>query len=671
MLEADAVRLGWGFAFVTALALIGLLWQGRDLTWSMLILLSYLLVPIALILILSSRTPKFNPRYLMLASPAFWLLIAGGLGALLQPRNPHAPVLIIFRGISLFALTFILFTFAQANHSWFTDPRFTKPDFRRAAAFVRTQITADETVLLVSGHMSPVWDYYAGDLPRLRLPDIDVLDVNAVLGYDVGERLAHMLEGKRGAWLVLWQDEVVDPNGVVAELLEEAGEEVPVERSFWHVDVRHFRWPADTHFARQPPIAYPARLNFGGQLWLLGYSQRADGELHLYWQAQIPLTEDLKVTGELVDTAGHVWGRLPDRRLAAYEYPTFRWPPGQVVLGRYALPADPGTPPGEYILRLSVYPEGGPPLEILDPSGASQGQSAFLTPVRVFQWTEGEKWEIPAIAQRLNASLAPGLTLLGTGPLPEARIPGDGFTLETWWRVASPLAPNLSLHLWWEQDDWRFEGSAGPLTGDVDHPSQMWPAGALVRGQRTVRVPLQAPTGKKLTLYGQIVDGEGRPLSEALALGTVQVMPVERIFHPPPVRWPSGAIFEGRVRLVGIDIASRMAQPGATAPVTVVWQAVTTMDRSYTAFVHLLGPDGRVVAQEDHVPGQGTRPTTSWLTGEVLVDRFELTVPMELPAGEYGLEVGLYEANQPGLPRLRTEFGGDAVRWNELFIMER
>lgn len=668
MLEADAVRLGWGFAIVTALAFIGLLWRGRDIAWTTVFLLNYLLVPVAFILILSSRTPKFNPRYLMLASPALWLLIAGGLNVLARSRGLGSPIPTVLKIISLLALAFILVAFAWADRSWFTDPRFTKPDFRHAAAFVRLQIAADETVLLVSGHMSPVWDYYAGDLPRLRLPDIDVLDVNAVLSYDVGERLARALEGRRGAWLILWQDEVVDPNGIIADILEQASEEVPVDRSFWHVGVRHFRWPEGTRFVGRPPIAYPAHVNFGGRLWLLGHSQRADGELRIYWQAQGLLSEDLKVTGELVDAAGHVWGRLPDRRLAAYEYPTFRWPPGQVVLGRYALPADPGTPPGDYMLRLSVYPEDGLPLEVLDASGASQGQSAFLSPVHVFRWTEDKGLELPARAQRLDVSLAPGLTLLGAGPLPEARIPGDGFTLEMWWRVESPLAPDLSLHLWWEQNGQRFESSAGPLTGDADPPSQEWPAGTLVRGQRTVRVPLQAPEGKGLTLYGQVMDGEGRPTGEALALGTVQVAPVERVFQPPPVRWPSGTTFEGHVRLIGVDAASATAQPGATMAVTVVWQAVSAMDRSYTAFVHLLGPDGRVIAQEDHVPGRGTRPTTSWWTGEVLADRFELALPADLPIGEYRLEVGLYEANRPGLPRLRTEAGDDAVRLGKLSV---
>ena len=41
-----------------------------------------LLVPILCVLFLASRTPKFNSRYLMLASPAYLLILAGGIAVL-------------------------------------------------------------------------------------------------------------------------------------------------------------------------------------------------------------------------------------------------------------------------------------------------------------------------------------------------------------------------------------------------------------------------------------------------------------------------------------------------------------------------------------------------------------------------------------------------------------
>jgi len=100
---------------------------------------------------------------------------------------------------------------------------------------------ADEAVILTSGHQSPVWDYYVPGAERWRLPDIDILDVNATLGYHTSEVLNRALDGKRGVWTVLWQDNVVDPNGFLADFLSRAGTEQPLQSSFWHVGLRHYR----------------------------------------------------------------------------------------------------------------------------------------------------------------------------------------------------------------------------------------------------------------------------------------------------------------------------------------------------------------------------------------------------------------------------------------------
>jgi hypothetical protein len=87
------------------------------------------------------------------------------------------------------------------------------------------------------------------------------------------------------------------------------------------------------------------------------------------------------------------------------------------------------------------------------------------------------------------------------------------------------------------------------------------------------------------------------------------------------------------------------------ATVALAWQSLGETDRSYTAFVHLLNDAGQVVAQDDHLPLQGRRPTNSWLPGEIIVDQHTLPLPTDLPPGRYRLEFGLYDANTPGLPR--------------------
>lgn len=88
--------------------------------------------------------------------------------------------------------------------------------------------------------------------------------------------------------------------------------------------------------------------------------------------------------------------------------------------------------------------------------------------------------------------------------------------------------------------------------------------------------------------------------------------------------------------------ATARLEPGDAVDLTLMWQAMGPIDRSYTAFVHLLDGAGNLIAQHDGIPVEGTRPTTTWATGEQLLDRHSLVVP-ERAAGPLTLIAGLYD----------------------------
>ena len=184
MLERDAVRLLPWFGVALVVAAGALVWRtvwgygGVGGVRALVYLSTCLLVPLLAVLLLTSRTPKFNPRYLMLVSPAYLLILAGGIGALVgrgaeEQRSKgvgeHASR--ITQHVSRITLALILSGFLIAAsviglRNWFTESAFTKAQWRELAAAVRAQIAPDEAVLLVSGHVSPAWDYYAPDIPR-------------------------------------------------------------------------------------------------------------------------------------------------------------------------------------------------------------------------------------------------------------------------------------------------------------------------------------------------------------------------------------------------------------------------------------------------------------------------------------------------------------------------
>lgn len=104
---------------------------------------------------------------------------------------------------------------------------------------------------------------------------------------------------------------------------------------------------------------------------------------------------------------------------------------------------------------------------------------------------------------------------------------------------------------------------------------------------------------------------------------------------------PVEAELGGQVRLLGYNLDGTLS-PGQTFQVTLFWEALHPMERDYTVFVHLLGPEGRIQGQWDSQPADRLYPTSRWQAGEIIRDRYDLTVAPDAPPGRYLIEVGMY-----------------------------
>jgi hypothetical protein len=112
----------------------------------------------------------------------------------------------------------------------------------------------------------------------------------------------------------------------------------------------------------------------------------------------------------------------------------------------------------------------------------------------------------------------------------------------------------------------------------------------------------------------------------------------------------------------GYELDRTTAVPGGRLAITLFWQATGTPSADYTVFVHLLGPDGALLATADGPPVGGDYPTGMWRPGDRVADEHVLAVPAGLPAGAYALAVGMYEPAT--LVRLaRLDGAGDAITW--------
>jgi hypothetical protein len=111
------------------------------------------------------------------------------------------------------------------------------------------------------------------------------------------------------------------------------------------------------------------------------------------------------------------------------------------------------------------------------------------------------------------------------------------------------------------------------------------------------------------------------------------------------------AHFGEAIALTGWHAPAEVAA-GGQMTVTLWWEAASTPDRDYTAFIHLLAADGTQITGFDQAPGGLRFPTQAWRSGDQIVAQFPLTVPPATPAGNYGVWVGLYDAASAGFARL-------------------
>jgi hypothetical protein len=107
--------------------------------------------------------------------------------------------------------------------------------------------------------------------------------------------------------------------------------------------------------------------------------------------------------------------------------------------------------------------------------------------------------------------------------------------------------------------------------------------------------------------------------------------------------------FGNGVRLLGYTLETETAVSGKALALTLYWQARLPVESRYKVFTHVLGEVYNANAgsflwgQQDNEPVNGARPTSTWRSGEVIVDRYAIPLDPGAPPGEYVLEVGMYD----------------------------
>ena len=141
----------------------------------------------------------------------------------------------------------------------------------------------------------------------------------------------------------------------------------------------------------------------------------------------------------------------------------------------------------------------------------------------------------------------------------------------------------------------------------------------------------------------------------------------------PEVQGAVWVTLEDQARLVGYALNDDVLGPGDELQISLRWEGLTHITKSYSVFVHLVGADGVLWAQSDGAPVDGLLPTTYWVASEKITDRRSIQIPPGIPPGRYRLDVGMYDAETMAHLAIMDEAGsvvGDRTTLDYVRVQE-
>jgi len=108
------------------------------------------------------------------------------------------------------------------------------------------------------------------------------------------------------------------------------------------------------------------------------------------------------------------------------------------------------------------------------------------------------------------------------------------------------------------------------------------------------------------------------------------------------IPYPLNLYLGWQVALLGYDLRPDSVVPGGTIEVIVWWQALQEMNRDYSTFIHVVGPEDDILVQEDRLLEHNQLSTSQWRPGELVKDEHALRIPADAEPGQYTVIVGVY-----------------------------
>jgi len=251
------------------------------------------------------------------------------------------------------------------------------------------------------------------------------------------------------------------------------------------------------------------------------------------------------------------------------------------------------------------------------------------------------------------------IRLLGYQLDREEVAPGETLGITLYWQGLVEMEEDYYLFI-------HLLGRRGELVGNEDtyhgwgtYPTNLWRPGEIIADTYRllvsesalspslirVDVGLYDPTTEQgVTVFNQV----GQPIGSSVVIGQLKMIPRGR----PEYAIDNQLRFNlaNKVALIGYKVDKAELGPSEEIRLTLYWRAEAEMGTDYTVFTHLIDEAAsshdaaaHIWGQMDSQPLQGDYPTSFWDIGEIIEDEYILIINQDAPAGQYRLEVGMYE----------------------------
>ncbi|MBN1427805.1 MAG: hypothetical protein JXB07_05420 [Anaerolineae bacterium] len=517
---------------------------------------------------------------------------------------------------------------------------------------LKAEFGAQDGIIMVDAHDFTL-DYYGiGEAPLgwARLDD----------GIDSIASVVAFIDGKQRIALLRNTNEISDRRKIVPFYLERFGSLVS-RQYFSGYDLATYRLDAGV----SPELMTLEPVDFSWGFLDLTRKSVASGDavtVAIEWKATADFVPGTRYAASirLVDPTTE-WIIAGDDALLldSNGYPTDHWLPGQHTGQYFVLPLQPGTPPIDAELIVTLYNTvTGQAINLQDANGAPMGQQAMIGTVTLgpapAQWAYEERrfWQLSPIE---DSNLLSGYALAKPATSPGGTL---GVTLS--WLISPNELQDKQVTLQLVQGDQivaEDDGSAlqGRRPADVS-AGQSW------LDRRLLHVSGDAQSGP--------ADLVLRIDRDRIFLTSLEIAGFERILQLPDIEVPLEATFGDAIRLLGyrLDIPDPLTSQD-TLTLTLYWQALMdgAPDANIKVTAQMLGANGGVVGQHDGVPVYESRPFSGWLAGEYIIDEHPMTFH-EPYTGPIRIQIGLYDPIT-GLRLLTTE-GSDAVELPIILTVE-